>query len=138
MTLRRYRPIAVLLLGLQLAGCTRWEPTVVSPRTVVEGEKPSAVRVTRADGSRIEVEKPLIRSDSILSGEGCERVFTSDGRAACSAATPSVALSDVRALAVQRTDIPKTMLAVVASPVILIATIAGLCVVAPGCEVLQS
>jgi hypothetical protein len=134
MRLRRYRPIAILLLALHLGGCTRWEPTTVSPRVLIEEERPSAVRVTRADGTRVELDDPLIRADSIsMPREDCERAFTSDGRAACVGVT-SVALDDVQALDLRRPDAVRTVAALVLGPVVFLGAVLGvICGLGDGC-----
>jgi hypothetical protein len=101
MYLRRYRPIALLLLGLHLGACSRWEPTTVSPREVIEEQEPSAVRLTRTDGTRVEMKEPVIRSDSMQSEE-CQRIQR-PWRVECEAAGP-IALGDIQSLDVRHTD----------------------------------
>ena len=60
--------IATLLIGL-LTGCHSWQPTTVSPRTVILEELPSGVRFRLPDGDTMIVMDPLMRNDSILSTE---------------------------------------------------------------------
>ena len=60
--------IATLLIGL-LTGCHSWQPTTVSPHTVILEERPSGVRFRLPDGDTVTVMDPLMRNDSILSTE---------------------------------------------------------------------
>ena len=58
--------IAVLFITL-LTGCHSWQPTTVSPRTVILEESPSGVRFRIPDGDTMTVMNPLMRNDSIFS-----------------------------------------------------------------------
>jgi hypothetical protein len=40
-----HRPIAVILIGIQLVGCVAWTPAPGSPREVIEAERPDVVLV---------------------------------------------------------------------------------------------
>ena len=42
----RFHTLLLLLLSLQLSGCSTWQPRTVSPQEVIEMEQPSRVRVT--------------------------------------------------------------------------------------------
>ena len=42
----RSHTLPLLLLSLQLSGCSTWQPRTVSPQAVIEMEQPSRVRVT--------------------------------------------------------------------------------------------
>lgn len=42
----RSHTLPLLLLSLQLSGCSTWQPRTVSPQEVIEMEQPSRVRVT--------------------------------------------------------------------------------------------
>ncbi len=64
----RVPAIAALLIGL-LTGCHNWQPTTVSPQTVILEERPSGVRFRLPDGDTVTVMDPLMRNDSILSTE---------------------------------------------------------------------
>ena len=95
------RAIAVVLLTLHLAACTSWQPTAVSPRRLIEEERPQSVRVTRFDGTNLVARNPVIRNDSIavVSGE-CRRLPGLEPRYSCPT-SPLVALDDVRGIAVR-------------------------------------
>ena len=64
----RVPAIAALLIVL-LTGCHSWQPTTVSPQTVILEERPSGVRFRLPDGDTVTVMDPLMRNDSILSTE---------------------------------------------------------------------
>ena len=85
--------IAALLIGL-LTGCHSWQPTTVSPRTVILEELPSGVRFRLPDGDTMIVMDPLMRNDSILSTE---------------AGMVPIALQDVSGLEVRRFSTRKTI-----------------------------
>ena len=85
--------IATLLIAL-LTGCHIWQPTTVSPRTVILEELPSGVRFRLPDGDTMIVMDPLMRNDSILSTE---------------AGTVPIALQDVSGLEVRRFSTRKTI-----------------------------
>ena len=87
------RFIAALLIGL-LTGCHSWQPTTVSPRTVILEELPSGVRFRLPDGDTMIVMDPLMRNDSILSTE---------------AGMVPIALQDVSGLEVRRFSTRKTI-----------------------------
>ena len=85
--------IATLLIGL-LTGCHSWQPTTVSPHTVILEERPSGVRFRLPDGDTVTVMDPLMRNDSILSTE---------------AGMVPIALQDVSGLEVRRFSTRKTI-----------------------------
>ena len=97
--LRRHRPIALLLLALQLAGCYRWEPTTVSPREFVNETHPQEVRVSLSDSvPQLHIGGPFIDGDAIV---GHAPGSTWDRR--------EVALDRVTAIEARRVDALKTM-----------------------------
>jgi len=55
---------AALLLVL-LAGCHSWHTQPVAPETVL-ATHPSRIRITRTNGSRISIDRPSIRADTIV------------------------------------------------------------------------
>ena len=60
-----WRLIAALLLSVQLAGCHSWRARTTSPTQVVADEQPSKVRITLTGGTRLTIDDPTIRNDSI-------------------------------------------------------------------------
>ena len=99
MRLRRYRPMAVLLLALQLQACHYWEPTFVRPPRVIAEEEPSQVRITRTDGEQVTLQSPWVRADSIVGQDRSEAVW----------ADRSVAVSDIRGMEIRRFSPGKTV-----------------------------
>ena len=98
---RRYRLVALLLLGFQISACASWQPSTVSPRQLIQEERPQAVRVTHIDGRSQVIRNPTIARDSVavVSGE-CRRVQGTRGRYQCPT-TGLMALSDVREIEAQ-------------------------------------
>ena len=88
MRLRRYRPLALVLLALQLQACGSWQPTTLSPPQLIEEEEPSRVRITRTDGEQVIIQSPEVRADSIVGHYNLRSEFGSEDM--------SVAVSDVR------------------------------------------
>ena len=78
MQLRRYRPMAVLLLALHLQACMSWRRTTISPAQLIAEEEPSSVRVTLANGSQLTLVDPTIRNDSRVHEDGRVYVVVSD------------------------------------------------------------
>ena len=98
--------IAWLLLLAYLPACTSWHIGTPTPAQFVETEHPQSVRVTRTDGTTIQLQSPMIRGDSLV-GTISARPARED-----SSKTVSLALSDVRFVEVKRTSTGKTLLAV--------------------------
>ena len=64
----RWRRAVAALLLLAFTACHTWHPTTASPRSLIEDEDPSALRVTQANGLAVTVKDPMIRNDSLVSG----------------------------------------------------------------------
>ena len=107
MELRRYRPLALLLLVLHLAGCYSWQPVTVSPRQLIEEAAPDHIRIFKADGEGMELRNPRIESDSLTA-----RIFSN-----LRTGTVRIALADITAVEWRRLQVGKTVLALV--PVLL-------------------
>jgi hypothetical protein len=54
------------LVALSATGCMGWRVQQVSPRELLRDKSIEAVRVTRADKSRVEIWTPRIEGDSIV------------------------------------------------------------------------
>jgi hypothetical protein len=54
------------LVALSATGCMGWRVQQVSPRELLRDKSIEAVRVTRADKSRVEIWSPRIEGDSIV------------------------------------------------------------------------
>lgn len=111
---RALRPLAFLpFVALTLGGCMRWDPATISPRATVETERPSAVRVTVDDGSRYEIDRPVVRGDSVQAEAGCERMLVSTaGAVGCAPGTAAVALESIESMDVRRVDTGLSLLGV--------------------------
>ena len=95
MRLRRYRPMAVLLIALHLQACLTWQSTTVGPEQAVEE---GSFRVTMADGTRLEVRNATIVDDSLRADRLCRDIECPGG-----VAPPiTIALDDVQELETRR------------------------------------
>jgi len=54
------------LVALSATGCMGWRVQQVSPRELLRDKSIEAVRVTRADKSRVEIWSPRLEGDSIV------------------------------------------------------------------------
>jgi hypothetical protein len=65
---------AAAALVLALAGCGGWQQVAVVPSAL--GANPGAVRITKADGSRVVLEAPRLSGDSLYGRlDGQDTVF---------------------------------------------------------------
>ena len=115
----RFRPVAVVLLCLHLAGCTTWQPVQVSPREFIEVEAPGAVRVQDIKGDWKMLTKPSIQGDSILALETVRR----EGSRTASMLLRT-ALTDVTGMETRRVAVGRTIAATILFPPLIVV---GLC-----------
>jgi len=108
----RSHTLPLLLLSLQLSGCSTWQPRTVSPQAVIEMEQPSRVRVTME--ARV-VEETSPNLDRIALRDANEVVLsnptvTNGMIVGTTDAGPvaRVVLGDVRTIEVQETDAVRT------------------------------
>jgi len=108
----RSHTLPLLLLSLQLSGCSTWQPRTVSPQAVIEMEQPSRVRVTmearvveetspNLDRVALRDENELVLSNPTVTN-GMIVGTTDAGPVA------RVVLGDVRTIEVQETDAVRT------------------------------
>ena len=108
----RSHTLPLLLLSLQLSGCSTWQPRTVSPQAVIEMEQPSRVRVTmearvveetspNLDRVALRDENELVLSNPTVTN-GMIIGTTDAGPVA------RVVLGDVRTIEVQETDAVRT------------------------------
>jgi len=115
------RPIACTLLLCYLAACTSWHvENEVSPLQLISTKHPSAVRLTRADGSHMVLDQPRVAPGDTLAGVH-------------NGVLSSIAARDVTEVATQKVSAGKTIglflgLATVAVGIAVIACLSG-----PGC-----
>jgi hypothetical protein len=100
--LRLHRSAISCFLLLAFApACSSWHVGTPTPAEFIARERPPDVRVTRTDGSTVDLTAPEVRGDSVA------------GRLKGRDTAPySVPLSDVRSVAVRKTSTGKTLLLV--------------------------
>ena len=60
------RVLNCILLPAYVASCTSWRVEPVSPAQVVSQDEPSTIRVTLNDGTRFELNSPVVSGDTLL------------------------------------------------------------------------
>ena len=113
-----------LLLPAFLAGCSSWHVQEVSPQQLITEDQPGKIRVTLTDGSQIVLEQPRVSGDTLI---GCEvqsrqRCPSDPGALLRSGQQVSIALSDVRDVAIQRADFGKTA-ALIVIPLLVVGAV---------------
>lgn len=97
------RSLALGLLTAELLACTSWRVQGPTPEAAISNRKPTAVRITRIDGTRMILHRPLVRGDS-LAGALSTSAATEDR-----AASVTIPIRDVEAVAVRRFDVLKSV-----------------------------
>jgi hypothetical protein len=92
------RALSCILLPVYVASCMSWRVEPVSPAQVVVQDQPSAIRVTMNDGSRFELESPVVSGDSLL-GLAKSKSFAQRG----------VLLADISKVEIRKGDALKTV-----------------------------
>ena len=87
------------LLVLSASGCAGWRTTSVAPRELLATKGVPAVRVTRADKTKVEIWNPVILGDSII-GHPTQQAI----------ARLVMPLSQVNTIATRRTSLGRTLL----------------------------
>ena len=109
----RSHTLLLLLLSLQLSGCSTWQPRTVSPQEVIEMEQPSRVRVTTqarvVEEASPNLDRVALRDESelVLSNPTVANgmiVGTTDA-----GPVARVVLGDVRTIEVQESDAVRTV-----------------------------
>ena len=101
--------LSTLLVVTTLTACTSWRVQPVSPERLLNDESPKAVRVQRADSSRVVLNSPQLVSDSLLGTTRGQRT--------------AVPLADITQIAVRRGDALKTTGLVLGVPATAFAVI---------------
>ena len=102
--------LGTLLVATTLTACTSWWVQPVTPEQLLNDERPKAVRVQRADRSRVVLNSPQLVPDSLLGTTRGQRT--------------GVPLADIMQIAVRRGNALKTtglILGILATPVVLLA-----------------
>ncbi len=114
-------PIAGTLLLCYLAACTSWHVEEgVSPLQFITTEHPRVVRLTRTNGSQIEIDDPQIAAGDTLTG--IHNTLLS-----------RVAVSDVTEVATPRFSAAKTLGGFVGLGVVVVGIAVIACLSGPGC-----
>jgi hypothetical protein len=98
------RTILLALSLSQLSACASWRVTSASPQQVMAEYRPSQIRVTRTDSTRLVLRHPRITGDTLYGAN--------ESRSArAEHATPyAVALADVGQVAIRKGDAGRTTL----------------------------
>jgi hypothetical protein len=94
------RRVALAAAVALSAGCAGWRVQQVPPKELLKDRSIEAVRVTRADKSKVEIYNPMIQGDSIV-GHPTDRAI----------ARLVMPISQVETIATRYHSVPKTMLA---------------------------
>ena len=70
----RLQTVLSIALAALSADCTSWTTQGVAPRSVIEQERPAAVRALMLDGSTVKIEKPIVQTDSLVGWDHGTRV----------------------------------------------------------------
>jgi len=117
------RSTALLLLACYLPACTSWRTQQAAPQDVIAAQHPQAIRVTRTDGSQVEITSPRIEADTLIGHRaGVAPRDSAEARVA-------IPLSEVAQIEVRQNDAGKTiaLAAGVGLAVLLIAAAASNC-----------
>lgn len=63
---RAWVMLSLLLVGIASSSCATWRRQWISPALVVERDHPTVLRVTRVDGTRVELKQPTTVGDSLI------------------------------------------------------------------------
>ncbi len=95
---------ASLLLLACLTGCiTHWQPQAGPPALVVNRSTATQFRVTRMDGSRVNVERPRVEGDSLIASLEPTAPWPDKP------ARIAIPLSDIQAIAEREADLPASV-----------------------------
>lgn len=113
-----FRTTAAILLACYLPACTGWRTQSAAPEQVMTTKHPERVRITRQDGSRVELLQPAIEADSVSGRDA--------GASGPDSLKPrvAVALADIRTVELHQTKVAETVLLVGAAGLLIAAVIA--------------
>lgn len=114
---------ALLSLTCYLPACTGWKTQQAAPQDVIATRHPQAIKVTRSDGTQIEIANPEMKADSLVG----VRAGSAPGDSV--RARVAIALPDISQVAVRQTDAARTvaLAAGVGLAVILVVAAASDC-----------
>ena len=124
MTRYRRRAVLLLFLLLNLTACSTWQSIgPVSPGRFIELDQPERVRVTMQDGTQMELDRPVVDGDELVS----RPIIRLDGDELVAPGDFSMPLADVLMLEVQRFDVARTILRVGGAVTAAFVVYVGLC-----------
>ena len=109
----------LLLVVMASSGCQAWHLEGTRPESLLVTRKPSVVRVTRSDGSKIVLEDPVLRTDTL---SGIASGQTADSEVA-------VPLADVRQVETPHFSAGRTIGLALGLAATVLATIAALFII---------
>ena len=123
MTRHRHRAVLLLFGVLYLTACSSWQSIgAVSPSRFIELDQPESVRVTMQDGTQMELDRPVVDGDELVS----RPIIRLDGDELVAPGGFSMPLADVLMLEVQRFDVARTILRVGGAVTVAFVVYAGL------------
>lgn len=108
------RSLAALTLVVMLSACHTWKPTTASPREIATKE--DRIRVTRTDGSAVELENFALEEGAFVGQESPGHARSTEPGAPT---VTSVLLNDIRAVEVQRVTVWVPILAALGAVALL-------------------
>lgn len=108
----------VLVLVFQVSGCAEWMNYQQPPAEVLTEKAPEQVRVTRSDGTQLEVYSPKIVYDTLVG----YRSMSSDP-AKQSSQVVRVAVADIKSMEVRQANTGATVVLVAVAGLLLVGTI---------------
>ncbi|HTO72349.1 MAG TPA: hypothetical protein VMJ30_00955 [Gemmatimonadales bacterium] len=131
-----FRATAGVLLVSYLSACTGYHTEEATPREVVTTKHPDRVRITRQDGSQIELLQPAIEADSVIGrnaavADSLSRIPGVMGQMPTEATPDSlkprvaVALADIQKVEVEQMDAIKTVVLVGAVGLLIVVAAAA-------------
>ena len=114
-----FRATAAILLACFLPACTGWRTQSATPEQVMTTKHPERVRITRQDGTRVELLQPVIEADSVTGRDA--------GASGPDSLKPrvAVALADIRTVELHQTKTAETLLLVGGAGLLIAAVIAA-------------
>jgi len=97
-----HRATAALVLLAYLPACTSWQVVGPQPEQFVQQQAPGMIRVTRVDGTRVQLAAPEVRGDTLVGS-------LKDGTARDTARQLGVPLSEVGSVQVRKFSAMRTL-----------------------------
>jgi hypothetical protein len=126
----------LLLITLSGTGCYVWHTDHVAPQAVLDTRHPEWLRVTRADGSLVELQHPALQGDTLVGTEAGKREDSvADTRGTPQGHEVRIPLRDVKKTETSRRDVGTTLLFFAGAAVVALGALAlGFHCTQDGCE----